>query len=92
MLWYIRVHPTTYMCSMSVVTGGAGFIGSNIVEALVQQGEFVRVLDNCTTGKLSNLERVINQIQFIQGDMRDLSVVCEAVKDMDYVLHHVFGK
>jgi len=70
-----------------LVTGGAGFIGSNIVEALVRQGKSVRVLDNCATGKLSNLEGIINQIEFIQGDIRDLPVVREAVKDMDYVLH-----
>ncbi len=70
-----------------LVTGGTGFIGSNIVEALINQGESVRVLDNCATGKLSNLEGIINQIEFIQGDIRDLSVVREAVKDMDYVLH-----
>ena len=70
-----------------LVTGGAGFIGSNIVEALVRQGKSVRVLDNCATGKLSNLEGIINQIEFIQGDIRDLSVVREAVKDVDYVLH-----
>jgi nucleoside-diphosphate-sugar epimerase len=70
-----------------LVTGGAGFIGSNIVEALILQGESVRVLDNRATGKLSNLEEIVNQIEFIQGDIRDLSVVREAVKDMDYVLH-----
>jgi len=70
-----------------LVTGGAGFIGSNIVETLVNQGEFVRILDNCATGRLSNLEGVINKIEFIQGDIRDLSTVREAVRDMDYVLH-----
>ena len=70
-----------------LVTGGAGFIGSNIVEALVKKGEFVRVLDNCATGKLSNLEGITNQIEFIQGDIQDLSAVCQAVKDIDYVLH-----
>ena len=49
-----------------LVTGGAGFIGSNIVEALVRQGKSVRVLNNCATGKLSNLEGIINQIEFIR--------------------------
>ncbi len=70
-----------------LVTGGAGFIGSNIVEALVRQGEFVRLLDNCSTGKLSNLEGIISQMEFVRGDIRDLSVVREAVKNVDYVLH-----
>lgn len=73
--------------SRYLVTGGAGFIGSNIVAALVQQGKFVRVLDNCSTGRMSNLQDVIEQIEFIRGDIRELSVVHEAVKDMDYVLH-----
>jgi len=70
-----------------LVTGGTGFIGSNITEALINQGYLVRVLDNCATGKLSNLEGIVNQVEFVQGDIRDLSIVREAVKDMDYVLH-----
>ena len=70
-----------------LVTGGAGFIGSNIVEVLVNQGESVRVLENLATGKLSNLKGAINQVEFIQGDIRDVYVVREAVRDMDYVLH-----
>ena len=70
-----------------LITGGAGFIGSNIVEALVQRGEFVRVLDNCSTGKLSNLEDVTEHIEFIQGDIRDLALVREAIKNIDYILH-----
>ena len=70
-----------------LITGGAGFIGSNIVEVLFQQGELVRVLDNCSTGKLSNLEDVMDQIEFIQGDIRDLPLVREAVRDIDYILH-----
>ncbi len=70
-----------------LITGGAGFIGSNIVEALVQRGETVRVLDNCCTGKLPNLMDVMDRIDFIQGDIRDLSLVCEAVENIDYILH-----
>lgn len=73
--------------STYLVTGGAGFIGSNIVSALVRQGKAVRLLDNCATGKLSNLEGILNQIEFIQGDVRDLSIVRETVRDIDYVLH-----
>ncbi len=70
-----------------LVTGGAGFIGSNIVEALVQRGETVRVLDNCCTGKLPNLTDVIDRIEFVQGDIKNLPLVREAVQDIDYVLH-----
>lgn len=70
-----------------LITGGAGFIGSNLVEALVQRGETVRVLDNCCTGKLSNLTDVTDRIEFVQGDIRDLPLVREAVQDIDYILH-----
>ena len=70
-----------------LVTGGAGFIGSNIVEALVRQNKSVRVLDNCSTGDLSNLEDVIGRVQFIHGDIQDLALVREAVRNVDYILH-----
>jgi nucleoside-diphosphate-sugar epimerase len=70
-----------------LVTGGAGFIGSNIVEHLVHHGEYVRVLDNFATGKPENLVGLDGRIEFIKGDIRDLERVREAVKGMDYVLH-----
>jgi len=70
-----------------LVTGGAGFIGSNIVEQLVQLGESVRVLDNFATGKLENVAGVFDHIELISGDIRDLATVREAVKNVDYVLH-----
>lgn len=73
--------------SSYLVTGGAGFIGSNIVEELAKRNESVRVLDNCSTGSLSNLQDVIDQIEFIQADIQDLRSVRIAVKDMDYVIH-----
>ncbi|MGB9595639.1 MAG: SDR family oxidoreductase [Candidatus Poribacteria bacterium] len=70
-----------------LVTGGAGFIGSNIVRELVKRGEFVRVLDNFATGRPSNLEGIMDKIEFIQGDIRNLELVKEAVKRIDFVLH-----
>lgn len=70
-----------------LVTGGAGFIGSHIVDALVEKGEEVRVLDNLSTGKKANLEGVLNKIELIIGDIRDSSVVRSAVKGVDYILH-----
>lgn len=73
--------------SKYLVTGGAGFIGSNIAESLVYRGEYVRVLDNFATGKLQNLVGLDGRIEFIEGDIRDLEQVREAVKGMDYVLH-----
>ena len=54
-----------------LVTGGAGFIGSNICKELVSQGCFVRVIDNLLTGKKANLADIIDQIEFIEADMGD---------------------
>lgn len=70
-----------------LVTGGAGFIGSHIVEELVRRGERVRILDNICTGKYDNLAPVLDQIELIKGDIRDLETVRAAVQGMDYVLH-----
>jgi len=70
-----------------LVTGGAGFIGSNICKELISQGCFVRVVDNLLTGKKSNLASVIDKIDFIQADMGDAEVAQSAMKDIDIVLH-----
>jgi len=70
-----------------LVTGGAGFIGSNICRKLVSQGCFVRVVDNLLTGKKSNLAGIIDKIDFIQADMGDAEVAHSSVKDIDVVLH-----
>jgi UDP-glucose 4-epimerase len=70
-----------------LVTGGAGFIGSNICKELVSQGCFVRVIDNLLTGKKSNLADVMDKIEFIQADMGNSEVARSAMKDIDVVLH-----
>ncbi len=70
-----------------LVTGGAGFIGSNICRKLVEQGCFVRVIDNLLTGKKSNLKDIIDKIEFIEGDMGDIEIATNAMKDVDVVLH-----
>jgi UDP-glucose 4-epimerase len=70
-----------------LVTGGAGFIGSNICRKLVSQGCFVRVLDNLLTGKKSNLAGVIEKIEFMEADMGDSQVAHAAMRDIDVVLH-----
>jgi UDP-glucose 4-epimerase len=70
-----------------LVTGGAGFIGSNICRKLICQGCFVRVIDNLLTGKKSNLADIIDKIEFIQADMGDEKVARSAMKDVDVVLH-----
>ncbi len=70
-----------------LVTGGAGFIGSNICKRLVLEGCFVRVLDNLLTGKKSNLAEVSDKIEFVEADMGDSQIAQSAMKDIDVVLH-----
>jgi nucleoside-diphosphate-sugar epimerase len=69
------------------VTGGAGFIGSHLTGYLLRQGHTVRVLDNFATGKRENLNRVMSQIEFVEGDIRDLERVRHAVEGVDCVFH-----
>ncbi len=70
-----------------LVTGGAGFIGSHIAEALVARGDRVRVLDNLCTGHVSNLKHLEKQIEFIEGDITQASTVAAAVRGVDCVFH-----
>ena len=70
-----------------LVTGGAGFIGSNLVEALVDCGATVRVLDNLSTGKHSNLDSIKSEIEFLHGDLRDKATVQLAVKGIEVIFH-----
>ncbi len=70
-----------------LITGGAGFIGSNLAHALVEQGHFVRVLDNFSTGYMYNLDDIKDKIEIIHGDIRYLNTVTEAVQGIDYILH-----
>lgn len=72
-----------------LVTGAAGFIGSNLCEALIKKGNEVVGLDNYATGKKENLELLFDHInfEFIQGDIRNLDDCKKAVKGADYVLH-----
>jgi UDP-glucose 4-epimerase len=73
----------------SLVTGGCGFIGSHLVELLINEGHQVTVLDNFSTGRQSNLEHLINseKLKIIQGDLLDLRTVKEVVRDFHYVYH-----
>jgi len=70
-----------------LVTGGAGFIGSNIVESLVREEAYIRVVDNLSTGKRENLAPFLNRIDLIVGDLCEPDICTRAVRDMDYVLH-----
>ena len=75
------------MIGKYLVTGGAGFIGSHLVETLVKQGQDVRVLDNFLTGKRENIEEFLDKIDLIEGDIRDFNTCEQAVNGVDYVLH-----
>jgi UDP-glucose 4-epimerase len=70
-----------------LVTGGAGFIGSHIVEALLAEGFAVRVVDNLITGHRSNLEHVEGRIEWIEGDLADFSVCERAADGVTHVIH-----
>lgn len=69
------------------MTGGAGFIGSNIVRMLLGKGESVRAVDDFSTGKRINIEPYISKIDFIEGTLTDPDMCLRAVRDMDYILH-----
>ncbi|MDR2430927.1 MAG: SDR family oxidoreductase [Candidatus Margulisbacteria bacterium] len=71
-----------------LVTGGAGFIGSNIVKALLASGDTVRALDNLSTGRRQNIETFLNKIDFQQGDLTSLNDCRRAADGIDYILHH----
>lgn len=70
-----------------LVTGGAGFIGSHLVEALLARGASVRVVDNLATGHLRNLAH-LKGFEFVRGDLADPTVARRAVEGMEFVLHH----
>jgi nucleoside-diphosphate-sugar epimerase len=72
--------------SLYLVTGGAGFIGSNIVEALVRRGDRVRVLDDLSTGRRENLA-AFPGVELIEGDLRDTATVRRSVRDVEGVFH-----
>lgn len=72
---------------MDLVTGGAGFIGSHLVDALVRRGRPVRVLDNLSTGKRANLAAVLDRIEFVEGDILDLGTVRAAMRGVRRVFH-----
>lgn len=76
-----------FIMSFYLVTGGAGFIGSNIVEELVRRGERVRVLDDFSTGKHENLAPFVEHIELLEGTLLDVAAVRRAVQGVDYVLH-----
>jgi UDP-glucose 4-epimerase len=70
-----------------VVTGGAGFIGSHLVEAFLRAGHPVRVVDNLSTGSLSNLDHLEGRFEWVEGDLADFEVARRAAEGASYVVH-----
>ena len=81
------VIPCVNLMERYLVTGGAGFIGSHIVEALLGQGHFVRVFDNFDTGSRQNLSAFSGSLELVEGNLKDAGTVRQAVDGIDYVLH-----
>ena len=70
-----------------LITGGAGFIGSNLTHALVERGERVSVIDNFITGRRENLQGVVDKINLVEGSINDSDTLRELLADVDVVLH-----
>ncbi len=75
------------MGSFSLVTGGAGFIGSHIAEELLKIGDKVRILDNFSTGRMENITSFIDDVEVVKGDLRDLETVRKAVAGVEFIYH-----
>lgn len=75
------------MADLYLITGGAGFIGSNLAEALVHDGQRVRVFDNFSSGTLDNLAAVRDRVEIVEGDLRDFAAVRQAMQGVTYVSH-----
>jgi UDP-N-acetylglucosamine/UDP-N-acetyl-alpha-D-glucosaminouronate 4-epimerase len=72
---------------MYLITGGGGFIGANLAEALVRDGERVRIFDNFSSGSLDNLSAIRDRIDLVEGDLRDYAAVQRAMQGVAYVSH-----
>jgi UDP-glucose 4-epimerase len=70
-----------------LVTGGAGFIGSHLVDALIARGDQVVALDNFSTGSTANIKYITKNFEIIDGDIRDAELINDSIKDVDLVFH-----
>src|SRR5262245_46008874 len=72
---------------MYLITGGAGFIGSHLVQELIRYQQDVRIFDNFSTGRKDNLEGIAHRVDLVEGDVRELSALRKAMRGVRYVLH-----
>jgi UDP-glucose 4-epimerase len=70
-----------------LITGGAGFIGSHLADALIARGDQVVALDNFSTGSTSNIKHITKNFEFIDGDIRNTDLINDTVKDIDLIFH-----
>jgi len=70
-----------------LITGGAGFVGSHIAEELIRKGDLVTILDDLNTGKMTNLEKIKDKINFIKGDIRDHILLKDICREKDGIFH-----
>jgi UDP-glucose 4-epimerase len=70
-----------------LITGGAGFIGSHLADALIARGDNVVALDNFSTGSTANIKHITKNLEIIDGDIRNTDLINETTKDVDLVLH-----
>jgi UDP-glucose 4-epimerase len=76
------------MTDLAAITGGAGFIGSHLAEGFVKKGYAVRIIDNLTTGSMTNLASIRRDIDYRKVDIRDLEGLTEAFNEVSVILHH----
>ncbi len=75
------------MKNVYLVTGGAGFIGSHIAKRLVEMGKKVRIIDNLSTGRFSNISDFVDELEFVEGDIRDLPLLRKLTEDVLIIFH-----
>jgi len=73
--------------SRAIITGGAGFIGSHLAKELVSRGYHVIILDNLSTGRMSNIEPLLGNAEFVKGSITDLPLLCKLSSGADYIFH-----
>ncbi|MFH1713221.1 MAG: GDP-mannose 4,6-dehydratase, partial [Candidatus Jacksonbacteria bacterium] len=71
-----------------IITGGAGFIGSNLARELIHRHHTIKIIDNLSSGRLDNIADIKNKAEFIKGDIKNLTVLKKEFKNYDVVLHH----